>query len=464
MASSNESKLQRHARKFRECSSPGEVLERYRRKAPGMTASELQQHLCHVCAWIVLASPQSDGSRCVSASGLSPVRLLAMMLRLRGRQPVQARLRAALQAVSSCCSVAVQSQEHLRSEEVSDWQALQNQLPRLRKRKAVDANATAAADQTLPVAVLPDAHDSDAADITMFKRRKKLNDSMYRWTACGDAARKEFLLGTESRFRALSETAWQDLGALRSILYDLVAALAPPQAKPLSLQTGDASDVLPSEDATQSAPLQDGVRRMLVKALTKWRWDLWLEDCQIEPLLAHITNLLQQFKERHGDIALACAAKQWFQLLRVVGSDDTDVLKDQAGHSVAKARRHVERKRKVKEIATQTGGVFVPSDVIRSLPYVFQSSEVVDLVCSHCKAIVHASWLGRLKGKHRIICPQNGHSGCGKGSRLRPFGDIPFMTDSGGSLICQHNKRRDVCCLCRLERSAQKVTIRASLE
>ena len=48
------SKLERHSHKFRGLKKPETVLKKYITKAAKMNSKQLQQHMCHVCAWIAL--------------------------------------------------------------------------------------------------------------------------------------------------------------------------------------------------------------------------------------------------------------------------------------------------------------------------------------------------------------------------------------------------------------------------
>eukprot|EP00929_Paragymnodinium_shiwhaense_P091539 TRINITY_DN51463_c0_g2_i1.p1 TRINITY_DN51463_c0_g2~~TRINITY_DN51463_c0_g2_i1.p1 ORF type:complete len:241 (-),score=37.84 TRINITY_DN51463_c0_g2_i1:49-771(-) len=232
------------------------------------------------------------------------------------------------------------------------------------------------------------------------------------------------------------------------------------------------------EGLRYGAKLQHVVRTTLICALKQWRQKLWLEDSHIEPVLQHIRVFIECFQQSHSDMQAACASKQWRRLAELCSNSATALADCEQNEDVQRRKnlRHNGYNKRVVEKATQAGGVYIPSDLVRALPYVSQRSETVQLHCNKCSGIVQASWYATVKGIDRVILPQNGHPGCKK-SRLRPRSDVPTVDDDnhsivycphglrehrcrqcGGGGICEHNKRRDACPKCRAAR-AERLSI-----
>lgn len=118
--------------------------------------------------------------------------------------------------------------------------------------------------------------------------------------------------------------------------------------------------------------------------------------------------------------------------------------------------------------------------IVRGLQTVFKSVDVVQLKCAQCSESIRSSWYFRhpVTQQVHVLLPAKGHYACRKRLGRRcpwiPLSDLPGKNDDfhllefcphkrekrfckvcGGSCICQHQKRRDQCPLCKGLRRAQ---------
>ena len=114
-------------------------MQHYVAQALEMNDKDLQQHMCHVCAWVVFAQPPTDAAKYSGDRKLSPVRTLTMMLGLRKRKKLSDRLWAALRAVKAVCNSVLHPRANLELENYGSWQRLRNHLPSLRKRPRLES-------------------------------------------------------------------------------------------------------------------------------------------------------------------------------------------------------------------------------------------------------------------------------------------------------------------------------------
>lgn len=347
----NSSKLQRHARKFHECKRPAVVLKRYFAKAPEISHNELQQYMCHVCAWIALAQPPDEAATRIGDMALSPVRVLVSLLRLRGNAHLADRLRAALRAVKACGDVVLEASagQGVGADLKMYWQELRHCMPILRKRKRLQVAQADVTNQSNQAGDIEDAND-----VTMFQRLRRLRDVSESQALVADA--KRCLLDIGGRLEPCR----------RQVLYDIIGALSPPNVLPTARNIPEPIYTESQERLMQTASLQNSVRKILLKAITTWRCDLMLEDYQIEPILQHIRNYIQQFENAHGSLQHAGAANQWQALHSAIGT--TATLQPFADVAVKESRRGL-----LLEDGSATKpsklscGVWEPSDRVKAL-------------------------------------------------------------------------------------------------
>ena len=304
MTLADEARLKRHARKFRECSVPGQVLQRYASKSEVMRRPDLLRHIAHVSAWVALAEPLDDASEPRGPGGLSPVRVLTEMLVRLGRKKLDSRVRMALEAVTSSCRMALQSQSRLRKE---DWLHLRAALPMRREKpsaKPVQRNC-----------------DLGGSDELTFKRVRRVNRSVCQWRGRDVSAGLAVVSGVRERLAACLQSAKVDTAQLRKLLYQVIGALAPPRSKPRPRDEPLPLDVAAADRLEKTAKLQRAVRQILITGLHKWRNQFYLEDSQVAPVLAHVRRFIECFEQTHGAMQHACAGKQWQRLEEVVALD-----------------------------------------------------------------------------------------------------------------------------------------------
>eukprot|EP00747_Dinoflagellata_sp_TGD_P171061 gnl/TRDRNA2_/TRDRNA2_204175_c0_seq1.p1 gnl/TRDRNA2_/TRDRNA2_204175_c0~~gnl/TRDRNA2_/TRDRNA2_204175_c0_seq1.p1 ORF type:complete len:431 (-),score=65.16 gnl/TRDRNA2_/TRDRNA2_204175_c0_seq1:179-1471(-) len=129
-------RVRRHFRKFRDHPDRASVLARYARRAASWNKKLLKRHTCHVGAWVALLSEHSAADA-IGPDNLSPVLLLAQLLKLRGKAPLTAWLRAILALVASrfgdVGKVPGQAADH--------WSELKRRMPRIRSDPCARAHA-----------------------------------------------------------------------------------------------------------------------------------------------------------------------------------------------------------------------------------------------------------------------------------------------------------------------------------
>mmetsp|Transcript_91975 Transcript_91975/g.297549 ORF Transcript_91975/g.297549 Transcript_91975/m.297549 type:complete len:555 (+) Transcript_91975:99-1763(+) len=126
-------RLVRHASLFAESSDQGALLARYHKKAGcssvrDSTMKQLKRHICHVGAWVALL-PSHVAFGAVGVGELSPTKLLAQLLRRRGKTPLTPWLRGILHLVALRLH-EVHSEGKLSSQQSENWKELKRALPR----------------------------------------------------------------------------------------------------------------------------------------------------------------------------------------------------------------------------------------------------------------------------------------------------------------------------------------------
>eukprot|EP00928_Gymnodinium_smaydae_P099570 TRINITY_DN9541_c0_g1_i1.p1 TRINITY_DN9541_c0_g1~~TRINITY_DN9541_c0_g1_i1.p1 ORF type:complete len:541 (+),score=29.32 TRINITY_DN9541_c0_g1_i1:67-1623(+) len=501
--SSHETKLQRHARKFRECSTPHAVLEVYATKAQTMKKSELLRHICHVCAWVALAQPLHVAANRLGPKGLSPVRVLTEMISLHGLCRLDDRARAALRAVCSCCDVALESDSCCYKD---DWQRLSEVLSRLRKRVRTEvehSNALTESRLKEQPRVKNDCEkEMNTFEVFAFKRAKRLNVSICKWRQYDLVEGRSRAADMESRLTAILQSASVDTVALRKLLYEAIGALSPPRSSP---EQGDQTlrlDDLVAERLRESALIQLNVRKILVNGLNSWRSSLCLEDVQVEPILERVRYLIQSFEERCGHIQHAQASTQWEELKAAVGLCEAQVglisgetsrpavkldqsLPSRGPHVSSKdnldvalpiqEQPKVVRKTTPRSLFSTIGEYYEVGARFQALDaVVHRPAQPKTLECQHCSHRILASWyfINPNTKKERVIVPFSGHSVCRSklgNKRLAQFratDGFPSIRSELSALdycehkrerrhcrhcgdhVCQHGRPRDQCKVC----------------
>ncbi|CAE8586850.1 unnamed protein product [Polarella glacialis] len=461
---SDGTKSQRHAQRFRECSAPHAVLQKYLSTSKEMETRELLRHISHVCAWVALAQPLPDAAKRLGPTtitttmptgsndnnnndnnqNLSPVRLLSKMLRLRGRARLDDRVRVALEAVASCCKVALGSDPSCNSNsnnnssssnnnnsnnsnhdnnnryQRADWLELKSALPRFQKRHKAEME--------------PQSGDAcfEAADVLMFKRVGRLNDGICRWqhlnnntTNNNNSDLLESLVLVADRKERLAETlqgADIDTLHLRKLLYEVIGALSPPRSTSQASDQMAPLDDLAAERLQKGAAIQKSVREILARGILAWRTQLQLEDLQIEPILGHVRNLIQEVEGRHIDVQHACEGKQWSKLKEAVGL--TEAVSPAEGMIPGSQEEEQQQKRKhgtgfateAKSHRSIEAGRYTPNAQIQALDCVVDRPQCEEvLLCTGCGLEVFSFWyVRRLRRKdYALLRPINGHRKAG---------------------------------------------------
>jgi len=316
-------RLQYHARRFREHAAPEVVLRKYAKRSETMQAKDLMRHICHVCAWVALAQPATSAGQLAGTSNLSPILVLLKMIRLRRHAQLDDKVRAALEAVTSCCRVALESDECDRRE---DWIKLKHALPCQRKRKRSESrsNNFEVNDVRDPrVDPQDQVEDVTSDDALFFKRAKRLNDGICKWRNCDSTELMSCTVaGIDRRLTSILNSTDVNTIALRKLLYGVIGALSPPRAISRSTDHTIPLDDIAAERLCRSAQIQKRVRKVIVRGLIAWREALNLEDVQIEPIITFLRHIIDAFETRHGGMERARASTQWQQLKAVIGPSE----------------------------------------------------------------------------------------------------------------------------------------------
>lgn len=315
MTPSREAKFKQHARKFRDCSKPSAVLQKYASKSEGMAWKELHRCITHVCAWVALAEPLLDAAKPIGDKNLSPVHVLTKMLGLRRPStPLDDDVRAALQKVLPCCKVALESESCHHKE---DWLKLKKSLPpnlgkekqpltdtRKRKQPLTDNVDTCNAEPL-------NGFDVESTELLMSKRVRRFNHELTQWQDCTSFEKWVHVVRIYKQFERILMSQDVDTFQLHSLLYQVVGFLDAPQARSQSNGKPVVDDRLMTSTKTQSI-----VREILARGVNLWKHGLLLENLQIEPILGHTCEFIENFEKLHGHVQQACAGKQW-QTLKV---------------------------------------------------------------------------------------------------------------------------------------------------
>eukprot|EP00435_Cladocopium_sp_Y103_P019627 s707_g4.t1 len=219
----------------------------------------------------------------------------------------------------------------------------------------------------------------------------------------------------------------------------------------------------------QTSKLQSRIRRVLIMALQHIDLtDEYTWKC-LESALTYIQGILDEV-----DLTVfpsTSATRQWFQLSSLISHSDD--MKGQPPDTETSSARHCKHL-PFADSAEVSAGAYYPNKTIKGLPTVFEGDHAVQLRCSSCPASISSRWFFRhpVTDQISVLVPGRGHYGCrkklGKFCPWIPVSDVPpkharfehldFCPHKRelricklccGSRICEHQKRRDKCGLCK---------------
>lgn len=224
--------------------------------------------------------------------------------------------------------------------------------------------------------------------------------------------------------------------------------------------------------------LQHRLRKLLIEALGV----LDLEDaCTVEALrvaLIYVKALIE--KNQAVACASTSAGRQWHKLQSLVAleASSSKIRTDGIlGHSLQKQSeaKPVSHKgeNRPSDQSTIADGRYCPNEKVRSVSSVFRE-KVCRIKCSHCPFTIFSTWFWKhpSKGTVHVLVPLNGHRACsaklGRRCGWHALDGTPTKADDmyhldfcqhhcrrascrqcGGREICEHNRLRHRCKMCR---------------
>ncbi|CAE8594094.1 unnamed protein product [Polarella glacialis] len=470
-------RLQKHLQRFLDSPDPRRVLSRYSAQAQNLNPEKLLRIAVHIGAWVALlpleqaaASPSGEEE---DVSQPSPVKLLAQILRLRGRAKISDWLQGVLHLVALRLQDVrreVQGQaarpwmELRRSMPQAIWRELRTQVPTipvcgqfqeqqepadqlsLLKRKPLPEQTEPAGAKAAAAAEFDMLQQSGVAseallvsdlfqEISKFGNEKVVCQFYRDGAAFSNSNLEERALHVDSLeerlVKALASESWDQVC---SLMREAAAALAAPRQKS---GLDEAAAPMP-EDAQErlQANLQGRLRKLICQGLAY----LDLPDAgtasQLEPALSFMKLLIERFKVR-GQLEEARAAKQWLRLQGFFTAEANLVSSLPEG-SVKRGGRP----------QTTKGGVYMPNPMIQDNPLVRNTGTYVILTCIKCGLELRSSWVFEHRGKVATLVPGSGHYAC-RAKYVHADAKISIKLDNPSHLdICPHGSQTQLCVKC----------------
>eukprot|EP00933_Yihiella_yeosuensis_P038967 TRINITY_DN32916_c0_g2_i1.p1 TRINITY_DN32916_c0_g2~~TRINITY_DN32916_c0_g2_i1.p1 ORF type:complete len:658 (+),score=97.27 TRINITY_DN32916_c0_g2_i1:103-2076(+) len=501
-------RLQKHLRRFYENADQASVLARYHSQASNFEPKQLLRATVHVAAWVALL-PLHEATKCYKTldgkSQPSPVRLLAEMLKLRGRARVTEWLRGALHLVAlrlreACLGIA----SNLKAEDLEEWRHLRQSLPKSiwrelrtetpsvpmtidnmddpevdqapssgKKRDSQQLTNSAAMPETYNdvdnpeldeapfsekkqkiqhLTAIQSGHEVDQmahakSGWTKFVRRFHRQAESFLNSSLEEQA--DFVRKLESQLKeAVASESWNDLC---SLLRDCTAALTKPRQKP----AGISSSFFETADANQScsSDLQSKLRKILFAGFVC----LDLADSgtllMLEPAWSVLRSLISHFEESHASsISEAMSGQQWMRLKSMLfenGNIDcqTAVVEPEKPILPPASRKTLVHREDSAKWGSTVNGIYTPGIRIQQSPLVKAVEKSILLACDKCGLQLTSSWVFQRHGEDRVIVPMRGHFKCG--GHYRALDGRSCQKDNFSHLdICPHDRIRSTCLPC----------------
>lgn len=334
--------LKRYAHKYHGHVDRGYVLRKYGRALQQWLAdhrrTKILNHACIVAAWICYAPKGEVAHQAAEVDGAStsPVQLLAKMLNTRCREKLPERLVCSLANVKQVMPHGLDL-KCLRQADRKAWMQLRKALPRAQATKIdaeiIQPDKTSLSTQQIIVDVpVLEPHQPDDAEL------RQLKTSIDKWSSLESGSKTEYLQMLEAR---LSESKLNvgkdghhlDAAELESILHSAIAALSPPRLRACrDTSRMEELDDMSCERLHRCAEQQRIVRRIVADVLRELP-----HKSGAVPIFGLLRSLIDDFEQRHGDIANAAASKQWKQLKELSHALPTVVDADRRDDAVVPA-------------------------------------------------------------------------------------------------------------------------------
>ena len=443
---------QHHASKFAGKADRRGTIRRYLGAAeeasskPGCRKHvRLARLICHVCGWVAkLELPVL----CRDCGDLTPIHLLAKMLRTLEKPQSDARLEASLDAASSCVKKWSQQAEVVCSESFESIETLQHEL------------------------ALALASDEDQADGSPDMARE-FQRCMSLWHSMTREERKMKVSAWALRLRALQEET--SVSKLQRLILQLTAALSPPRLAAAEIQVGRVDGTRIVSEELEVKVSQQAVQKTLLRSLALWR-SLNLEDSEIEIARLRIKHLINKFETCHANVDFAASSSHWKPLRAFACGQQEDLQVQIPAVSHEKEKKSCQRHGPA---VLADGRMYDPGPHRKKLRTIeHRPSEPKLLQCERCSHELVSCWyfVHPKTSLASVLVPNDGHRPCNRqvtgGSRayFKPADGSRYKSDStsgivycvhnrvqavcapcGGVNICQHGKARWVCAICKLK-------------
>ncbi|CAE8594096.1 unnamed protein product [Polarella glacialis] len=457
-------RLQKHVQRFLDSPDPGRVLSRYAAQAQNLNPEKLLRIAVHVGAWVALLSLEQAATPPLSeeenVSQPSPVKLLAEILRLRGRAKISDWLQGVLHLVALHLQDVrrdVQGQaarpwmELRRSMPKAIWRELRTQHPSipvcgeskeqqepadqvsvLKRKPPPEQTDPAGPEQKEPAGpraaveeessmVQPCGSPATAAlpaldfhlEISKLGNEKVVRRFYRVGAAFSNATLEERALRVDSlEERLVKAAASESWDNICSLIREAAAALAAPRQK---ATLNEAATPMP-EDAQErlQANLQGRLRKLICQGLGYLDVSDAGTASQLEPALSFMKLLIERFKVR-GQLEEARAAKQWLRLQGLLTAEMTTEAQTNLEDCRSDGAQIAEGKNVSVGVdrASSKSGVYSPTVNLKSNPLVRNTGQDVILNCSMCGLELRSSWVFEHRGKVGTLVPRNGHTTCG---------------------------------------------------
>jgi len=440
-------RLLRHLRRYRDHANPSTVLKLYARKVPSLERHGLLRHIVHVGAWVALLPVEAAG-REDSTERLSPVLLLAQLLRLRG----QARLTPWLQGVLSLVAARVRHTLASPGLPSESWSELRRCLPPQIWR--ISGGAAPAPDKHLegrPRAGAETVSESkELCTVTLGAVREKQRRTLIRTDVLrGEDREREIKSTLQQGTLAISEA---DPDAMTEALAKCIGLLFAPRAKTIPQEAGRPM----TEQAKQElrSAVQQQLRDLLLRLLGAGRGNEggldWKDAGTRKLLKVPLMRLRHMLRDREP--SQLSSSRQWTRLaeiaVQVVGPDAREKADGIGSHLISS---HGVLSRRSTGASSSWRGLeaWQPNDDIKELRTVYEG-EARKLKCSACGShIISTHYFRHPRVKNVfVLVPQHGHGAC-NGAQYETKDGFSTKRDQRHALdFCDHKHRRINCAEC----------------
>eukprot|EP00927_Polykrikos_kofoidii_P020489 TRINITY_DN19737_c0_g1_i2.p1 TRINITY_DN19737_c0_g1~~TRINITY_DN19737_c0_g1_i2.p1 ORF type:complete len:630 (-),score=61.11 TRINITY_DN19737_c0_g1_i2:236-2044(-) len=344
----NHPRLKRHLRCYRRHDN-GSVLSRYARKSKFASCQMLMRMMCHVGAWVALL-PEAEAATVVDDSGLSPVSLLAQLLRLRSSRASSNRredcmtpwLFGILALVANRMrEIRVIKSRKTKTSVVENWSLLWEWLPRQVQSHVgllsppslphIDDEILSVegvplaherhrrpnlAEQIATPSSVPQTHECTEAEERHRGQRqlRLLSKQMARWACYSSDERDEKV--HKLRMQCNEALANADWRMMMFTLRHATAALAPPRRCAETQTHPRSTDTVSIENSWKMEPQQQAMRKIVITTLEALQ--NFENDDRVDRLVDYLKSMIAAFEGRVEDLGHAAAATEWSALQALI--------------------------------------------------------------------------------------------------------------------------------------------------